>query len=82
MPLSFTIVPVRSDAGDRLEAQIDALGLPPFSLGLLEGVVRKLASIQQTQEIELQQLRHLVFCADHGVYDRSHQSNISRLSST
>ena len=82
MPLSFTIVPVRSDAGDRLEAQIDALGLPPFSLGLLEGVVRKLASIQQTQDIELQPLRHLVFCADHGVYDRSHQSNISRLSST
>ena len=82
MPLSFTIPPVQSVAGDRIEAQIEALGLPPFSLGLLENVVRKLACIQNTPEIELQQLRHLVFCADHGVYDRSHQANISRMSST
>jgi len=82
MPLSFTIPPVQSPAGDRIEAQIETLGLPPYSLGLLGNVVRKLACIQNTQEIELQQLRHLVFCADHGVYDRSHKASINRMSST
>ncbi|WP_320822379.1 nicotinate-nucleotide--dimethylbenzimidazole phosphoribosyltransferase [Reinekea sp.] len=82
MPLSFTIPPVTSVAGDRLDAQIEALGLPSFSLGLLENVVRKLACIQNSHEVELRQLHHLVFCADHGVYDRSHQANIHRMSST
>jgi len=82
MSLSFNILPSNASAADHLDAYIQALGLPAQSLGLLENVVRKLACIQNTHDIELRQLCHLVFSSDHGVYDRSHQANMSRLSST
>ena len=82
MSLSFNIQPVNRAAVEHLESYIRALGLPSQSLGLLENVVQKLACIQNTHDIELEQLCHLVFCADHGVYDRSHQANLSALSST
>ena len=82
MSMSFNIQPVNRAVIQHLESYTRALGLPAQSLGLLENVVQKLACIQNTHDIELDQLRHLVFCADHGVYDRSHQANLSALSST
>lgn len=81
MPLSFNIAPLDLNQSDHLSSYMRALGLPEHSLGLLENVVRKLSCIQHSNSIELQQLRHLVFCSDHGIYDRSHQANVSRLSS-
>ena len=82
MSLSFNIQPVNRSVVEQLESYTRALGLPAQSLGLLANVVQKLACIQNTHDIQLEQLRHLVFCADHGVYDRSHQANLSALSST
>ncbi|MDX1341891.1 MAG: nicotinate-nucleotide--dimethylbenzimidazole phosphoribosyltransferase [Reinekea sp.] len=81
MSISFNIVPVSTSAVEHLNAYTRALGLPTHSLGMLENVVQKLACIQNSHDIELQQLRHLVFCGDHGIYDRSHQANLSPLSS-
>ena len=81
MSPTFRIAPLNLTQSDHLTSYIQALGLPENSLGMLENVVRRLACIQHTHAIELQQLQHLVFCADHGVYDRSHQANLSRLTS-
>lgn len=81
MSLAFNIPALNNFGAEHLERQISDMGLPENSLGLLENVVRKLANIQQSADIELQQLRHLVFCGDHGIYDRSHQANLSVLTS-
>ncbi len=72
MPLSFKIPPIDSTASAQIDSKILSLGLPKGSLGLLEDVIRKLVCIQDSDHIELQQLRHLVFCCDHGIYERSH----------
>lgn len=82
MSPSFQITPLDHRYPDHLSSYIKALGLPENSLGLLEDVVRKLTCIQNGHNIELQQLRHNIFCADHGVYDRSHQAKLNRLTST
>lgn len=82
MSPSFEIAPLNLTQSDHLTSYMQALGLPENSLGVLENVVRRLACIQNSRTIELNQLQHLVFCADHGVYDRSHQANLSTLSST
>lgn len=82
MSLSFSILPTNAAASDQLDSYIRSLGLPDQSLGLLENVVRKLACIQNTPNIELKQLRHLVFAADHGVYDRTHQTNNQSLTTS
>jgi nicotinate-nucleotide--dimethylbenzimidazole phosphoribosyltransferase len=81
MSLSFQIQAIDNSAANLLDSHISAMGLPTNSLGLLENVLRKLANIQGSPDIELQQLRHLVFCGDHGIYDRSHQANLSILTS-
>jgi nicotinate-nucleotide--dimethylbenzimidazole phosphoribosyltransferase len=82
MPLNFNIESLDSRQSDHIDSYVQALGLPTNALGLLEIVVRKLTLIQQTHDIELQQLRHLVFCGDHGVYDRSHQASMSSVTSS
>lgn len=82
MPPSFNIQKTNENQANLLDSYTQALGIPTHSLGLLDNVVRKLACVQGTHEIELQELRHIVFCADHGVYDRSHQSAISSFTSS
>jgi len=78
---TFNIKPVNKSIADHFDSYISALGLPAHSLGILEHVVLKLAGVQGSHEIALGQLQHIVFCGDHGAYDRSHQGNLSPLRS-
>lgn len=82
MPSSFAIEATNPHPAHHYDQHVQALGLPENALGLLEDVVRKLACIQGNHQIELGELQHMVFCADHGVYDRSHQANLSAITST
>ncbi len=82
MPVEFSIPPASSFSASHLNEYIKKVGLPPGSLGLLESVVEKLAVVQNSYNIEMRQLHHLVFCSDHGVYQTSHQSNPSHYSTT
>ncbi|MFQ3231676.1 nicotinate-nucleotide--dimethylbenzimidazole phosphoribosyltransferase [Reinekea sp.] len=82
MQPSFTINPVDASKALELDHFITNLGLPEQSLGNLVTVVEKLACIQQTLDIDVGQLSHMLFCADHGVYERSHASSPQLTSST
>lgn len=70
MLLGFTIPPLNRHRGDQLDAYLQSFGLPQRSLGKLENIVSKLVSVQNTYDVSLRQLHHLVFCADHGVHSR------------
>ena len=55
----------RKTAQDR----IDSLAKPVGSLGKLEGVARKIATIQNTLHPQLKNPHHVLFLADHGITD-------------
>jgi nicotinate-nucleotide--dimethylbenzimidazole phosphoribosyltransferase len=82
MQPSFTINPVDASKALELDQFITNLGLPEHSLGNLVTVVEKLACVQQTLDIDVGQLAHMIFCADHGVYERSHASSLQSATST
>ncbi|TCS35926.1 nicotinate-nucleotide--dimethylbenzimidazole phosphoribosyltransferase [Reinekea marinisedimentorum] len=69
MPVTFNIKPTELTHAQRLESQLNCVGLSTQAFGLLGNVVRRMASVQRSTHIELQQLRHLVFCSDHGVFE-------------
>ncbi|GAA5100246.1 nicotinate-nucleotide--dimethylbenzimidazole phosphoribosyltransferase [Wohlfahrtiimonas larvae] len=52
-----------------VQEYIDSLAKPVGSLGKLEGVARKIATIQNTLRPELKNPHHLLFIADHGIAD-------------
>lgn len=52
-----------------VQDHIDNLAKPVGSLGKLEGVARKVATIQNTLKPELNKPHHLLFIADHGIVD-------------
>ena len=56
---------VRKTAQDR----IDSLAKPVGSLGKLEGIARKVATIQNTLNPRLINPHHILFVADHGITD-------------
>lgn len=67
MPIQFNINPTDPGAATRLEEQLECVKLSTQQFGLLGHAIRRIASVQKTPSIELQQLRHLIFCSDHGV---------------
>lgn len=75
----FNIRPINRRMSLEFERHITSLGLPDSSLGELATLVERLACIQQRTNVELGDLQHIVFCSDHGVYERSHASQISEL---
>jgi nicotinate-nucleotide--dimethylbenzimidazole phosphoribosyltransferase len=79
---TFTIKATNSAPALELDQFIVNLGLPELSLGNLVTVVEKLACVQQSLDIELGQLNHMVFCGDHGVYGRSHASTNQEITTT
>lgn len=57
----------RKTAQDR----IDSLAKPVGSLGKLEGVARKIATIQNTLHPQLKNPHHILFIADHGIVEEN-----------
>lgn len=82
MALSFNIPIANKIEPKQTENYLAALGLQENSLGVLQTVVSKLATVQKTENIELGSLKHLLFCADHGVYDLSHKGREAKFTST
>ena len=72
---TFTITPVDTRFALEVDQLIEQLELPQQALGNLVTVVEKLACVQQTVHINVGELSHTIFCADHGIYQRSHASS-------
>lgn len=71
MSLSFDIPALTATCADQLEAELKNFGLSTYPYGQLGDLIRKIANVQSRTDIELQQLRHLIFCGDHGIYEHS-----------
>lgn len=69
MPATFKIQATELTFAQRLESHLNCVGLSTHAFGQLGNVIRRIACVQKSPEIQLQQLRHLIFCSDHGVYE-------------
>ena len=65
--LDLTIRPISEDEIFRAQDYIDHIAKPLGSLGKLEHIAARLASIQDTLRPELSPREHFVFAADHGI---------------
>lgn len=77
MPIQFNIPSAKNRTNLQLSQYLDTLNLPTHSFGMLEGVLEKLNHATAGESPKLQ---HLVFCADHGIYERTHQTRQGQLS--
>ena len=57
------------EAAERAKARWDHVAKPLHGLGLLEDMVVKIAAVQGTDQIRLENRTLLIFCADNGVVE-------------
>lgn len=65
--LKQAVKPIDEDLLQAARARQSQLTKPPGSLGRLEEIAERLAAMQQSQAIHLEQIHIAVFAADHGV---------------
>ncbi|AEV95612.1 nicotinate-nucleotide--dimethylbenzimidazole phosphoribosyltransferase [Pediococcus claussenii] len=63
----ITIKAVKPIVGQQMQDKLDRLAKPQRGLGNLERMVTKIASIQETLDIQVDRRTCLVFAADHGI---------------
>ena len=65
--IKIEISPLDEDAGIRAKECWDSIAKPLGSLGLLEDAIIKIAKIQHTENVHIENRRVIVMCADNGV---------------
>lgn len=66
---TYNIEPLDNDFKKLVQDKIDNLSKPVGSLGKLEGIAKKIATIQNTLTPKLNAPHHLLFVADHGIVE-------------
>ena len=66
---TFNITPPDENIREALQNKIDNLTKPKGSLGMLEELALKVGMIQQSLSPELKNPQHILFGADHGIWD-------------